>query len=118
MLIYINNGDIYEIFKKYCKKIKYVDLSNIIKLIGGLIFTGKIVIDGLNSGKVIESLIEVAGRSIYLLCRELSQYEMNGADKVLTIRSEKVGLLDTDKMDYLYELGYQQAREFLNSSLS
>ena len=39
---------------------------------------------------------------------------MNGADRVLTIRSEKVGLLDIDKMDYLYELGYQQAREFLN----
>lgn len=224
--------EIYEVFKKYCKKIKYVDLYNIIKLIGGLIFTGKIVIDGLNSGKVIENLInkvcnqkgiytisdikktlaipsinmangevicftseqmrsgysdntkfvqdvtigkavrascsypvvfspckykdmelidggirenvpwkelkvlgaenilsvvfesekneeccnnfiEVAGRSIDLLCRELSQYEMNGADMVLTIKSEKVGLLDIDKMDYLYELGYQQAREFL-----
>ena len=50
--------EIYVIFKKYCKKIKYVDFFNIIKLILGLIFTGSIVIDGLNNGKAIENLIE------------------------------------------------------------
>ena len=50
--------EIYIIFKKYCKKIKYVDFFNIIKAIIGLIFTGRIVIDGLNSGKQIEKLID------------------------------------------------------------
>lgn len=47
----------YDIFKEYCKKIKYVDFMQIVKLIIGLIFIGNIRIDGLNSGKQIENLI-------------------------------------------------------------
>jgi NTE family protein len=224
--------EMYGIFKKYCNKIKYVDFINIFKLIFGLIFTRRIVIDGLNSGKQIEKLInqlgktkdiynisdirmpliipsvdlcngdvicftscqfresasdhilfvndvnigkavrascsypvvfspcsykntklidggirenvpwkelkvlgadkvisivfnneenyscdenlvEIAGRSIGLLCRELSNYEMEGADYVLKIKSDKVGLLDMKKIDELYELGYRQMKEFL-----
>ena len=50
--------DIYKIFKKYCRHIKYVDVKNVLKLIFGLLLTGKVVIDGLNSGKSIEKLID------------------------------------------------------------
>ncbi len=229
--------EMYKIFKKYCNKIKYVDMLNILKLIIGLIFTGQIKIDGLNSGKQIEKLInkignkkninnisdiqkplvipsvnlckgevicftscqlreensfdkityindinigkavrascsypvvfspcpykniklidggirenvpwkelktlgadkvfcimfeddenqncdknlvEVAGRSINLLCKELSNYEMEGADYVLKIRSDKIGLLDMKKMDELYQLGYEQTKERINKIL-
>lgn len=230
--------EIYSIFKTYCKKIKYVDFLNIIKLILGLIFTGKIVIDGLNSGKQIEklinhmckkrkienisdikmplvipsvnmcngevicftscnfrnkkennkefsdnvkfvssmpigravrascsypgvfspciykqtklidggirenvpwkelkylgadrvlnvtfedevdnncckNLIEVVSRSINLLSRELSNYEMDGADQILKIKTKKVGLLDMNKIEELYELGYKEAKKFI-----
>lgn len=45
--------EIYDIFKKYAKELKYVDLKNVLQLIKN-IFTGKgFTIDGLNSGSKI-----------------------------------------------------------------
>ncbi len=52
--------EIYLLFKKYAKKIKYVEWNHILKLIAGLLFKRQIVIDGLNSGKAIEKIIEKA----------------------------------------------------------
>lgn len=222
--------EIYNIFKKYCKKIKYIDIKNIFKCVFGIIFTGKIVIDGLNSGSQIEklinkvcekkeiqnisdikmplvipsvdmyngklycftsknvrktfsdevkyindinigkavrascsypvifspceykntklldggirenvpwretkaigadkvlsfvfeneidekcckNLIDVADRSLQLLSRELSNYELNGVDYMVKFKSEKISLLDMSKIDELYEIGYKQTIE-------
>ena len=52
--------EIYTIFKKYCKQIKYVDGINIVKTIFGLIFERKIIIDGLTNGNKIRKIVNVA----------------------------------------------------------
>ena len=52
--------DMYKLFKKYSKKIKYVDFKNILKTIWGLITERKIIINGLNSGVQIEKIINEA----------------------------------------------------------
>lgn len=52
-----NSNEIYEMFKKYMNKIKYVDSWNIFKLIFGILTRGKIVINGLNSGNKIEKIV-------------------------------------------------------------
>ena len=45
------------------------------------------------------------------MCYELSNYELEGADYLLKINTkEKIGLLDTSKIDYLYQLGYETAK--------
>lgn len=225
--------EIYEIFRRYCKKIKYIDYLNILKLIIGLIFTRKIVIDGMNSGREIEklikkfcskreiynikdiekvlvipsvnlcngkvvcftseknkktrldntefvnnieigkavrascsypvvfspckyknvklidggirenvpwkelkilgakkvlnvifeekiqencdkNLIEVASSSIGLLCKELSSYEIEGADYTIKIKTNKIGLLDMEKIDELYKIGYNETKKNIN----
>lgn len=72
--------EMYKIFKKYCKKIRYVDFVNIVKLIVGLIFTGSIVIDGLNSGKQIEKLVKKE-------CNKRKIYNIQDVKKILAIPS-------------------------------
>lgn len=72
--------DIYYIFKMYCKKIKYVDFKNIFKLLFGLITTGKITIDGLNSGKSIYKLINK-------MCNEKNVYNISDIKIPLVIPS-------------------------------
>ena len=53
-----NYNEILILFKKYSKKIKYIDWKNIIKLIYGVLIKRKIIIAGLNSGEIIEEIID------------------------------------------------------------
>lgn len=70
--------EIYKLFKKYCRQIKYVDAINILKTIFGLIFERKIIIDGLTNGNKIRKIINVA-------CNEKGINNINQIKKNLII---------------------------------
>lgn len=57
----------FELFKKHCKKIKSIDGINIFKFIFGIIFKHKIIINGFNSGMVLENTLKEAcnAKNIY-----------------------------------------------------
>lgn len=61
-----SSDEMWKLFKKYYKKIKYVEWKQVIKMILGLIFTKRLVIDGLNSGKVIEKIINEICKKSYV----------------------------------------------------
>ena len=75
--------EIYKLFKKYCNQIKYVDWINIVKIIFGLIFERKIIIDGLTNGNKIKKIIDVA-------CNEKGINNINQIKKNLIIPSVDV----------------------------
>lgn len=64
-----------------------------------------------------ENMIEIAVRSMNLMERELSNYELNGIDELITITTQKVGLLDTSKIDYLYKKGYQVTKKYIDDKM-
>lgn len=73
-------NEIYELFKKYCKEIKYVDYRNIIKAVWGLLIKRKIIINGLTSGEKMEQIINQA-------CKAKNINNINQVKKKLIIPS-------------------------------
>lgn len=72
--------EIYQVFKNNFNKIKYIDIKNIFKLLYGLIIKGNIIIDGLNSGKTINKLINKK-------CSEKNIYNISDIEMPLVIPS-------------------------------
>ena len=72
--------EIYHIFKKYCKNIKYIDIKNILKMFFGIFTTGTIIIDGLNSGKSICKLMDK-------MCGQKNIYNISDINMPLVIPS-------------------------------
>lgn len=73
-----SSNEIYSLFEKYGKDVKYIDWKNIFKIILGLIFKRTLVIKGLNSGEVIEKIVNKA-------CNEKGFYNINQIPKELLI---------------------------------
>ena len=74
------SNEIYNLFNKYSKQIKYMDFFNIIKAVGGIIFFRKILINGLNSGKTIEKIVNEA-------CLKKGKKYINEINKTVLIPS-------------------------------
>lgn len=60
--------------------------------------------------KCCDNVFEILIKSFKILSNELSKYEWNGADYLLKIRNNNVGLLNTKKIDELYDEGYAQTK--------
>lgn len=57
-----------------------------------------------------KNILEVASNSLGILCHEISNYDLEGAEYLLKIKTEKVQLLDYKKIDELYLKGYEQTK--------
>ena len=57
------------------------------------------------------NIIDVVDNSLNILKHELSNYELLGTDYLIKIKTKNIGLLDTSKIDELYELGYKTAKK-------
>lgn len=61
--------------------------------------------------KTCDNIIDVINNSINILNDELANYEIDGTDYLIKIKTKKIGLLDMDKIDELYNLGYNEAKK-------
>lgn len=70
-----------------------------------------------NKEELNPNIIDIIYGAINLMERELSIYELDGAENVLKINTKKVSLLDFNKINYLYEEGYNQTKDYLKNIL-
>ena len=64
-----------------------------------------------------KNIIDSISGAMNLISRELSNYELNGADYVLKIKTKEISLLDFKEIEYLYNLGYNKTKEYLEKYL-
>ena len=60
--------------------------------------------------KKCKNIIDVISNSIDYMSHELSNYELEGADYLLKINTINTSLLDTSKLDYFYQKGYEETK--------
>lgn len=64
-----------------------------------------------------KNIIDVIMASIEIMGHELANYELEGIDYLLKIKTPKISLLDSSKIDILYNLGYKEAKKYFKKSM-
>lgn len=109
MLAGYTADEIYTIFKKYCSQINYVSIGNVFKLISGLVFRKKILIQGLNNGDKIEELMrKFCGRKgIYNINKVKMPLIIPSVNlrtgEVCTFSSKETRATYNDNVKYIYD---------------
>lgn len=67
----------------------------------------------IKKNKTDKNIIDIISTSFEMLCHELSTYELSGIKYLLKIKTKDVSLLDVKEMKYLYEMGYEQTKKFI-----
>ena len=69
------------------------------------------------ANKEEKNIIDVIMSSIEIMGHELANYELEGIDYLLKIKTKKISLLDFSKIDFLYNLGYAETKKYLKNNL-
>ena len=69
------------------------------------------------SQKEEKNIVDIIMASIEIMGHELATYELEGIDYLLKIKTEKISLLDSSKIDFLYNLGYKETKKYLKNNL-
>lgn len=67
--------------------------------------------------KCEKNIIDIIISAMEIMEHELSIYELNGIDYLLKIKTEKISLLDSSKIEFLYNLGYEETKKYLKNKL-
>lgn len=57
------------------------------------------------------NMMDVAMRTIDIMGNKISEESLKNSDYILTVRTDKTGLLDTNKLDSCFEYGYKTVME-------
>lgn len=90
--------EMYDLFKKYGKNLKYIDWKNIFKIIWGLITKRQLIITGFKSGEIIEKIISnaVCQKDIF----DINQIKTNLLIPTVDCYSGKVFVFNSCNLDY------------------
>lgn len=60
------------------------------------------------------NILDCITSSMGIMIHELSNYELEGVEYLLNIKIEDIGLLEVEKIEGLYNIGYQETKKVIN----